>query len=173
MPQGLIQVYTGDGKGKTTAAVGLAVRALGQGYRVLLARFLKPVEPQSGEVAFLQGTPGVEILSSGIGIIGGAAPTADVARSVADTFTVVRSRILDGACDLAILDEINNVLHRGYLPLQEVLCLLDTRPAKVEIVLTGRHASADILERADLVTRMEKVRHPLDAGIAARRGIEF
>lgn len=173
MRQGLIQVYTGNGKGKTTAAVGLAVRALGQGLRVLLARFLKPTEPLSGEIAFLEGTAGLEILTSGVGIIGVRPDRETVAKSITETFRAARDKIRSGAFDLVILDEINNALHREYLPLDELLDLLEERPAGVELVLTGRNAPEAVLARADLVTRMEPVKHPLGEGIPARRGIEY
>lgn len=173
MQQGLVQVYTGEGKGKTTAAVGLAVRALGQGLKVLLVRFLKPAEPSSGEIAFLQEVPGVEILTSGLGILGGESEREAVARSVRETFAAARRRIAAGGIDLAVLDEVNNALHRGYLPLEEVIDWLDARPAGCELVLTGRHAPAEILGRAHLVTRMEKLKHPYDTGLPARRGVEY
>lgn len=169
----MIQVYTGEGKGKTTAAVGLAVRALGQGLRVLLVRLLKPAEPASGEVVFLQGTPRLEILTSGVGIIGGSAAPESVAASVRAIFADARQQVLAGAVDLAVFDEINNAVHRGYLELAEVLALLDACPAGVELVLTGRNAPAEVLARAHLVTRMEKERHPFEDGIPARRGIEY
>ncbi len=172
-PRGLVQVYTGPGKGKTTAATGLAVRALGQGLRVLLVRFLKPAEPESGEVRFLKGTPGIEILTAGVGVIGRPVDREAVVRSVAATFAAARERILAGGVDLAILDEINNVLYRGDLPLAEVLALVDARPVAVELVLTGRNAPEELIDRADLVTRMDKVKHPFDSGIGARRGIEY
>ncbi|WP_432821542.1 cob(I)yrinic acid a,c-diamide adenosyltransferase [Trichloromonas sp.] len=172
MQQGLIQVYTGDGKGKTTAATGLAVRALGQGLRVLLVRFLKPAEPVSGEVALLQTLPGIDIITSGIGVIGRRPDRDEVIRSVAEAFAAARERIA-GHYDLVIFDEINNALHRGYLPLATFLDFLERRPQGVELVLTGRNAPAELIARADLVTRMEKVRHPYEQGIAARRGIEF
>jgi cob(I)alamin adenosyltransferase len=170
---GLVQIYTGNGKGKTTAATGLAVRALGQGLRVLLVRFLKPAEPASGEIRFLEGAPGLEILTAGVGVIGCPVAREVVAQSVAATFAAARERILSGAVDLALLDEINNVLHRGDLPLAAVLTLIEERPAGVELVLTGRHAPEALLARADLVTRMEKVKHPFDNGRGARRGIEY
>lgn len=173
MQQGLIQVYTGEGKGKTTAAVGLVVRALGQGLQVLMVRFLKPAEPPSGEIAFLQKVPGVEIHTSGLGILGGEPDREAVARSLRETFAAARRRIAAGGLDLVVLDEINNAVHRGYLPLAGVLDWLDARPAGVELVLTGRHAPAEILARAHLVTRMEKLKHPYDAGLPARRGIEY
>jgi cob(I)alamin adenosyltransferase len=173
MEQGLVQVYTGNGKGKSTAAVGLAVRALGQGLRVLLVRFLKPVEPPSGEISFLDGTPRLEILTSGIGIIGAAPDREKVADSVEATFRLARSKAIGGEYDLVILDEINNALHREYIPLADVLGLMEERPDGVELVLTGRNAPEALLERADLVTVMEAVRHPMKKGISARRGIEY
>jgi len=171
--QGLVQVYTGDGKGKTTAAVGLVVRALGQGLRVLLVRFLKPQEPASGEVAFLAGAPNLEILTSGLGILGPVPDREVVAQSVAATFARARQQAASGAFDLVVLDEANNAVHRGYLPLDELLDFIDERPAGTELVLTGRNAPAAVLARADLVTRMEKIKHPLDTGVPARRGVEY
>ncbi|BCR03730.1 cob(I)alamin adenosyltransferase/cobinamide ATP-dependent adenosyltransferase [Desulfuromonas versatilis] len=173
MQQGLIQVYTGEGKGKTTAALGLVVRALGQGLRVLLVRLLKPVDPPSGEVLFLQQCPGIDVLTSGIGIIGRRPDPAEVAASVLATLEQAEQRLKAGGYDLVVFDEINNALHRGYLPLEWVERFLASRPAGLEVVLTGRNAPREILARADLVTRMEAVRHPLKAGIPARRGIEY
>ena len=170
---GLVQVYTGEGKGKTTAALGLAVRALGHGRRVLLVRFLKPGEPASGEVLFLQGVAGVEILTSGLGVLARSHDRQAVRESIAATFAEARRRILAGECDLAIFDEINNVLHRQLLSLDELLRLIAELPAPVELVLTGRNAPPELIECADLVTRMEKVKHPFEVGIGAREGIEF
>jgi len=173
LTQGLVQIYTGDGKGKTTAAIGLAVRALGQGLRVLLARFLKPIEPASGEILFLQGVPKLEILTAGVGVIHGNAPAEEVALSVGETLMLARSRMLSAEFDLVILDEINNAVHRGDVSLAELLAFLDMRPGGTEVILTGRHAPAELLARADLVTVMHAERHPFRAGISARRGIEF
>lgn len=173
MERGLVQVYTGEGKGKTTAATGLVVRCLGRGFRVLLVRFLKPAEPLSGEILFLQGVPNLEILTSGIGVVAGPFDPDAARETVAATFAEASRRILAGTVDLAVLDEVNNAVHRGFLPLAELLSLIEVKPAEVELVLTGRHADPAVLARADLVTRMEKVKHPLDAGIAARPGIEY
>lgn len=173
LERGLVQVYTGDGKGKTSAAVGLATRALGQGLRVLLARFLKPAEPASGEVLLLQGLPGIEILTAGVGVIHGTSAPEEVAQSILATVAAVRERLASGAVDLVVLDEINNAVHRGDLPLAEVRSLLDARPATVEMVLTGRNAHPEIISRADLVTVMTAAKHPYRNGVAARCGIEF
>ncbi len=174
MEQGLVQVYTGPGKGKTTAATGLLVRALGQGMRVLLVRFLKPQTPLSGEIAFLQGRRAdLEILTSGVGVVHGRPDPHKVRCSIAQTFAEARDKILGGEFDLAVLDEINNALHRGDLPLEAVMDLIDERPAGTELVLTGRNAPRAVLERADLVTRLEADKHPAKRGIGARRGIEY
>lgn len=173
MEKGLVQVYTGEGKGKTTAAIGLAVRALGQGLKVLLVLFLKPDDPPSGELLFLREAAGLEILSSGVGILRGRPDPEAIARRLGDTLAAARRKMLSGLYDLIILDEINNALHHRLLPLAPVLDLLAVRPAGVELILTGRHAPPEVLARADLTTRMEKVKHPLEKGIAARRGIEY
>jgi len=171
--QGLVQVYTGDGKGKTTAAIGLAVRALGQGLRVLLVRLLKPEDPPSGEVLLLEGLPGIETITAGVGVIHGRPDPRQVEASVQQAFARGRERILAGTVDVAIFDEANGALRRGALQLDQVLELIDERPADVELVFTGRHAPRGLLERADLVTCMQDEKHPLRQGIAARRGIDF
>jgi len=174
MPKpGLVQVYTGSGKGKTTAATGLAVRALGQGLKVLLVRFLKPAVPPSGELKILAQLAGLEIVTAGVGVVNRRPAPETVAASVAGTFAEARRRILAGAVDLAIFDEANNALGRGDLSLSDVLDLIEARPDHVELVFTGRHAPAELLERADLVTDMQAVRHPFAAGLPARKGIEY
>jgi cob(I)alamin adenosyltransferase len=173
MEKGIVQVYTGPGKGKTTAATGLIVRALGQGFNVLLVRFLKASGDRSGELIFLQDAKNLEIISSEIGILNGQAEPEEVRKSVENTFAQAREKILKNTPDLVVLDEVNNVMAKGYLPLQKVLDLIDTKPEGVELVLTGRNAPDEIIERADLVTRMEKVKHVFDRGIPARRGIEY
>lgn len=172
MQRGLVQVYTGEGKGKTTAATGLLVRALGQGMRVLLVRFFKPAEPPSGEVLFLEGAKGLRILNAGVGVFG-AAQREELLRSVHDTFAKARQLLAEDGFDLVVLDEINNVLHRGLIDLDEFLGFLDIRPAGTELILTGRNAPAEVVRRADLVSRIEAVKHPCQAGIGARRGIEY
>ena len=173
MKQTIVQVYTGDGKGKTTAATGLMVRALGQGMRVLLVRFLKPIDPPSGELEILQRQEKFEMLTAGLGGVYDRNTAVDFAQDSAETFWTAREKIMTGEYDLVVLDEINNVLHKSYLSLTDALDLLDNRPATTELVLTGRNAPDEIMELAQLVTRVEKVKHPYDAGIPARKGIEF
>ncbi len=173
MPSGLIQVYTGEGKGKTSAALGLVVRALGHGLRVLLVRFLKTEQPQGGELAFLAGADGLEILNSGLGGIRQKADRELLRASVGRTFAAVKERLAQDQFDVVVLDEINGALHRDLLDLEEFLDFLDQRPGDTELVLTGRNAHPEVIARAHLVSRIEKVKHPLDLGIAARRGMEY
>ena len=173
MEQGLIQVYTGPGKGKTTAATGLIIRALGQGYKVLLVRFLKPDLPPSSELQILEKLPGLDVITAGLGGIAARDRAEELAQTVSATFAQIRPMVLGGYYDLVVLDEFNAVLAKNYLPLAEGLLLLDKRPLRTELILTGRNAPQAVLERADLVTRMEADRHPFSQGIAARPGIEY
>jgi len=173
MAQGLVQVYTGDGKGKTTAAVGLVVRALGQGLRVLVVRMLKPQEPVSGEVLVLEDSEHAEVITAGIGVIHGKPDPQQVRESVQQVFEQAHKKILAGEVDLVVFDEANGALSRGALDLEQVLELIASRPANVELVFTGRNAPQELLEVADLVTEMKLHKHPFQQGIAARRGIEY
>jgi cob(I)alamin adenosyltransferase len=173
MVQGRVQVYTGDGKGKTTAAAGLAARALGHGRRVLWVRLLKPAVLQAGELTSLSRLPGFELLDAGVGVIAGSAPAAEVAASVQRVFAAAQQRIAAGDLDLVVFDEINGAVRRAALSLADLLDFLDQRPSSLEIVLTGRNAHPQVLSRADLVTEMMAIKHPLAQGIAARRGIEY
>lgn len=173
MQQALIQVYTGPGKGKTTAASGLILRALGQGLRVLLVRFLKPQQPVSGELNILCQLPGLEIVTAGLGGIAAQQTPELLRQNIAETLAEVKPKILSGRYDLVVLDEFNVVLDKNYLPLVAGLQLLDLRPPQTELVLTGRNAPPEVIARAGLVTRMEADRHPFVQGLAARAGIEF
>jgi len=173
MKDTIIQVYTGNGKGKTTAATGLMVRALGQGLSVLLVRFLKPPEPLSGELEILQQQPKFELISAGLGGVYDRNAAADFVRDTTEIFRAASEKIRTGDYDLVVLDEFNNVLHKNYLPLEDGLELLRNRPAGTELVLTGRNAPAEVLELAKLVSQIEKIKHPFDEGIPARQGIEF
>ena len=171
---GLIQVYTGEGKGKTTSALGQALRAKGRGLRVKVYQFLK--SPQSsGEhfAASLLG-PDLEIIPLGRkGFVtrrGVQKEDTDLAQAGLEQ---ARRAMSEGSVDLLVLDEINMVVSLGVLPLAEVLSFLDQRPARVEVVLTGRGAPREILNRADLVTEMRLVKHPYKQGVKAREGIEF
>ena len=172
MKKGLLHIYTGDGKGKTTAATGLAVRALGRGQKVLFAHFLKPVEPSGEDLLFNQ-LENITLLNAGVGVIASKATRDEVVASVETTFAEIIRLVATESFDLVILDEMNLVLHKGYLPMSEMEDFIDSRPEGLNLVLTGRYASEDVKALADLVTVMQKEKHPYDQGIVAREGIEY
>lgn len=171
--RGRVQVYTGDGKGKTTAAFGLAMRAAGRGMGVFIGQFLK--KPLSGEVvAAAKLRPLIVVRRFGReGLICGPAGVTedDILRARKGLQTCLRA-MLSGRYAVVVLDEINTTLHFEILTETEVHDFLDGRPDGVEVVLTGRHAPASIIARADLVTEMKTVKHYYAAGVPARRGIE-
>lgn len=173
LERGLIQVYTGEGKGKTTAALGLALRAAGHGLRVEIIQFMKGW-PGYGELKGVDLLPGVEIHP--FGREGWVHPTQpepeDVARA-AKALDFAWEAMVGGEIDILILDEINVALDYGLVSLDRVLRLLEDKPPAVELILTGRDAHEEVIRRADLVSEMRKVKHPFDAGLAARQGIEY
>jgi len=179
LDKGLVQVYTGDGKGKTTAAFGLALRAAGRNNKVLIYQFLKPPSLDIGERLALQsGAAGIEVDALD-------APW-DMAESLDDTEAVagMQSAIGDALeriaqtaekklCDVLILDEIVFCLAKGLAKLADIKNIIDRRDPGVEIVMTGRGATKELLDLADLVTEMKNVKHPFDKGLGARRGIDY
>ncbi len=169
--RGYVQVYTGDGKGKTTAALGLILRALGAGFRVALVQFLKKGE-YSEIRALRHFEPQVEIHQFHAGGFVKGQPDEAVRKAVAEGWQRARALILSGQYKIVVLDEINLVLSMGLLSLEEVLETLRERPSSVEVVLTGRYAPGDLLEAADLVTEMRKIKHYYERGVQARVGIE-
>ncbi len=173
---GLIQVYTGDGKGKTTAALGLAWRALGQGLRVAYIGFLKGSHP-SGErlwASHMGPDFSCEVFQTAATkmMFTGVAEPADC-EATARAWERATQILAVGEHDVVILDEINNALHAGLLSEDAVLDALRRRPSHVEVICTGRGAPDRLIELADLVTEMRAVKHPYQAGISARRGIEY
>ena len=171
LDRGYVQVYTGDGKGKTTAAVGLAVRAAGAGLRVFLAQFVKGSE--SGEVGALDLLgDAVTVSLYGTGCFIRDKPTEDDIRAARSGLEEVRQAVASGDFDVVILDEANTATHLGLLEASELVSLMDAKPANVELVLTGRDADPRVVERADLVTEMREVKHYYARGVRARRGIE-
>jgi cob(I)alamin adenosyltransferase len=174
--KGLVVVYTGDGKGKTTAAMGLALRAAGYGKKVLVIQFVKTWF--TGEKGGFEFLPNVEFVQAGKGfykILGDKLPKDEHEEAAQDALALARAKITSGEYDVVVLDEIIGTVIGGLLPLEPVLELLDTRPEQMDVVLTGRHAEQlpELLERADLITRMEKVKHPYDSGIIAKKTIDY
>ena len=177
LSKGIIQVYTGPGKGKTTAALGLAWRALGAGLRVAFFQFLKGgihtselnmVGRFGPQLWFKRFAPAATPFSLGQG-----PPTDEDRRNITAAWETAREAILSGEWDLVVLDEINNVMAYGLLDVAEVLDVLQARPEHVEVVCTGRGAPRELVESADLVTEMLMIKHPYEHGIQARKGIEL
>jgi cob(I)alamin adenosyltransferase len=180
MEKAYVQIYTGEGKGKTTAALGLALRALGAGLSVFLGQFIKGMRYSEIEAldrlskAFPRkdGSPALEVRQFGRGCFIRRAPESADIEAAASGLAAAREAMLSGKWDLVILDEINVALSIGLLSEADVLGFLDERPETVELVLTGRGAPASLIERADLVTEMREVKHYYKQGVEARKGIE-
>lgn len=172
MQRGLIQIYTGNGKGKTTAALGLALRALGAGFKVYLGQFIKK-GAYSEIKALRRFYPQLIVGQYGRGrFIRGKPARADI-RCARKGLAALGKAMLSGKYDLVIADEINCALNAGLISAKETLLLIDKKPSDVELVLTGRNAPGQIMKRADLITDMRKIRHPFDRGEPGRKGIEF
>lgn len=170
---GLVQVYTGNGKGKSTAAFGLALRAYGHGLKVVIVQFLKRAD-YGEHRAFARLAPQVEVRAFGReGFLHTNGVRDEDYRLAHQALEYAREVMTQGRADILILDEINNALRFGVLQVEEVLDLLDLRPSHVELVLTGRGAPPELIARADLVTEMREVKHPYHAGVASRAGIEY
>ena len=171
--RGLIIVHTGKGKGKTTAAMGLAMRAIGHGQKVGIVQFVKGVW-ETGEREVLARFPDHCVIKAmGEGFTW---DTQDLKRDIAAArraWETAQAMIADSSFRLVILDEINIVLRYDYLPLAEVIATLEAKRPDVHVVLTGRNAKPELLEIADLVTEMTEVKHPFRAGVKAQQGIEF
>ena len=168
---GYVQVYTGDGKGKTTAALGLAVRAFGAGLRVCIAQFIK--KGGSGEdLAFHERIPEITVKHYGIGDFVIPPPPPEDIACAREGLENVRNIIESGEYDLVIIDEANEAVHLGLFTVEELLEVIDTKPEGTELVITGRNAHPRVVERADLVTDMRAVKHYFDDGVEARPGIE-
>jgi len=173
LQKGLIQIYTGKGKGKTTAALGLALRAMGHGLKVVMIQFLKG-DAQTGELTMGRRLfPGLVIKPMGrVGFVDRANPSKEDL-GLAQAALEEARRVLDQKlCDLLILDEINVAVSLGLVDEHAVLDLMDDKPRDVELILTGRNAPDSFIEKADLVTTMECTKHYFSQGQAARVGIE-
>ncbi|PPD57743.1 cob(I)yrinic acid a,c-diamide adenosyltransferase [Dehalogenimonas etheniformans] len=173
MKRGLTQVFTGGGKGKTSAGIGTAVRASGRGYRVYIVYFMNQ-NYDSGEQEVLHCLPGVKWAAFGPGLVRHPeTPTPEVKAKASQALAEARRAMLSGDWDVVIMDEINIVTGWGWLETRDVVQLIKDRPEHVELVMTGRLAPQEVIDAADLVTEMVKIKHPYDRGIPARRGIEY
>ena len=169
---GYVHVYTGDGKGKTTAALGLALRAAGAGMNVFIAQFAK-ARTCSEHKALERFSDLVTIRRYGSGRFIGDRPTESDKAATRQGIEEARSALLSGAYQMVILDEANVATKLGLLPVEALVALIAERPADVELVITGRGADASVIEAADLVTEMRAVKHYHERGVQARPGIEL
>lgn len=169
----MLHIYCGDGKGKTTCAMGLAVRAAGHGRKVVVAQFLKG--SNSGERVVLESLPTVNCLPVPETIkfifMMDDQEKADTRAQMTAAFTQAVEASRDS--DLLVLDELCGAVTTGMVPLETVLAFLDSRPENLEVVITGRDPASELQERADYITEMRKVKHPFDKGADAREGIEW
>jgi cob(I)alamin adenosyltransferase len=177
LEKGLLMVHTGKGKGKSTAAFGVAFRALGHGKRIGIVQFVKGKWESGERAAFARFGDQVTIHAQGEGFTW---ETQDRARDIANAeeawavaVGMIEAARTDGAYDLLVFDELNIALRYDHLPIADVVAVLVGRPAGLHIIVTGRNAKPELIEAADLVTEMEAVKHPFAAGIKAQQGIEF
>ena len=168
---GYVQVYTGEGKGKTTAAIGLAIRALGAGWRVYIAQFLKGGE-YSEHKALAKFADLLTIKTYGRNVYIKGKPEDEDRRLAQAAYKEIVEIVASGHYRLVILDEANVAVHYGLLTVEQILDLIDRRAKGVELVITGRYAHSRLIDRADLVTEMREVKHYFARGIKARNGIE-
>lgn len=177
MQKGLIIVFTGDGKGKTSSALGIALRSCGHNMRVSMIQFVKSVTNSGEELAAQRLKPEFELMTTGRGFVnipGDNVPLQEHQRAVEEAFALAQQRITSGYWDVVILDEINVAIGLGLLDVAKVRTLIRNKPQRLHIVLTGRDAHADIIALADLVTEMRSLKHPYDDhGMDAQQGIDY
>jgi cob(I)alamin adenosyltransferase len=171
-PEGLVVVYTGDGKGKTTAALGLAFRALGHGLPVAVVQFIKG-RWKTGERLLAAGLPRLTFLCMGEGFTWEGDDPGVHAAAARAAWSRAHALLAAGEHRLVVLDELTHVINHGFVSEQDVLSALAARPSGVTAVVTGRGASPALLAAADLATEMRSLRHPFEHGVRALRGIDF
>lgn len=176
MEKGLVIVYTGGGKGKTTAALGMALRAVGHNQKICIIQFIKG-SWHYGELNSLKRLePEVELIRMGkgfVGIIDDKSPREEHEKIAKEGIKVSKEKIQSKKYDIIILDEVNYAVNLGLIELNDVLDLIKTKPSELNLVLTGNHAKPEIIEAADLVTEMREIKHPFKSGIKAKKGIDF
>ena len=173
---GLVIVYTGNGKGKTTAALGMALRAVGYNMKVCMIQFIKG-SWHYGEIdAIKRLNPVFELVLAGSGFVGIIDDNKDVdehKKMAMYAMKISKEKIFSNNYDLVILDEINYAINLGLLDIQDVIDIIESKPKRLTIALTGNYAKEEIIDFADLVTEMKEIKHPFKSGIKAKRGIDF
>jgi cob(I)alamin adenosyltransferase len=173
---GLVIVYTGKGKGKTTAALGMALRAVGYDYKVCMIQFIKGSWHYGEMTSSKRLEPEFELTAVGkgfVGIMDDKSPIEDHKKIADEALAIAKEKITSEKYDIVILDEINYAVNLGLVKIDDVLKLIQAKPANVNLVLTGNHVRDEIIELADLVTEMKEIKHPFKSGIRAKKGIDF
>ena len=174
--EGLVIVYTGNGKGKTTAALGMALRAVGHDYKVCMIQFIKGSWHYGEMSSSKKLEPEFELIAVGkgfVGIIDDTSPHSEHEKSAREALRISKEKILSKKFDIVILDEINYAIDLSLIELNQVLDLIKLKPSNVTLVLIGNHAKDEIIQSADLVTEMKEIKHPFKSGIKAKKGIDF
>jgi cob(I)alamin adenosyltransferase len=174
--KGLVIVFTGDGKGKTSAALGVSFRAFGHKMPVCIVQFIKGPSVTGESRAAERIGPEMEFVSLGRGFVTGQGKgvlLSEHQEAAAEALALARQRMVSGSCDILVLDEINYAVQLGLIDSKAVLELIRSKPPKLHMVLTGRNAHPEIIAAADMVTEMRSLKHPFDSGIPARRGIDY
>ena len=172
--KGLILLYTGNGKGKTTAALGQVLRASGHGFKVAIIQFIKNME-NTGEIKAAKKifADHLEIHPMGTGFTWDAKDTEELRQAAEKGWALAREKIESGKYCMVILDELTYALNYNLLDQDEVLSFLEQKPEPLHIIITGRDASAKLIDLADLVTEMKEIKHPYQNGVKATKGIEY
>jgi len=174
--KGLVIVYTGGGKGKTSAALGRVLRAVGYNHKVCMVQFVKG-SWHFGELDSAKRlAPEFELITAGkgfVGILDDKSPREEHVKAANDTLAISKEKIMSGKFDVVILDEINYAVQLELLKIDGVVDLIKSKPAELDLVLTGNHAAKEVIEIADLVTEMKEIKHPFKSGMKAKKGIDF
>ncbi|RMW37964.1 MAG: cob(I)yrinic acid a,c-diamide adenosyltransferase [Nitrosopumilus sp.] len=176
MSGGLTIVYTGKGKGKTTAALGLALRATGYDKKICMIQFIKGSWHYGEMDSTKKLEPGFEMVAVGkgfVGIIDDKSPKEDHEKVAKEAIKISNEKIQSGKYDIVILDEINYAVNLNLISVDDVLKLVKAKPDDIDLVLTGNYAKEEVVEIADLVTEMKEIKHPFQKGIKAKKGIDF
>lgn len=174
--KGLLIVYTGNGKGKTTASLGMTIRAVGYGWKVSIVQFIKGTW-KYGEIDGIKKlSPNVElnIMGAGfVGIIDDDKPFEEHRRAAKEAYDLLLEKTVSGEFELVIADELNVAVSLGLITNDELKALIEKKPEKVHLVITGRNADQWLIDKADLVTEMKEIKHPYQKGILAQKGVDF
>jgi cob(I)alamin adenosyltransferase len=173
---GLVIVYTGNGKGKTTAALGMALRAIGYDHKVCMLQFIKGSWHYGEMDSSKKLEPNFELIAIGkgfVGILDDNSPREEHEKYAAEALRICREKIFSEKYNVVILDEVNYAINLGLIDVQEIIKIIKEKPSSLDLVLTGRDAKEEIIELADLVTEMKEIKHPFKSGIKAKKGIDF